>query len=131
MSNDGFRYRLLIKKNEKFKETFVGLMNDLGFKDSEVRSLFSISDEDRYYELKVKDICDYSGYYKNKNFEVDLFIGYKEIVMIIRTKKGKQIVDFLKNNSDWISEKEAEIARNKSSRKVDKLKKLIDKKIKK
>jgi hypothetical protein len=91
--NNGFRHRYSVKKNENFKKIFVKFMVDLGFEDIDAEELIKI---------KIKDICDECWHYENEKFDVDVFYGRFKIILVVRTKSRRPLLDSLYYKSKWI-----------------------------
>jgi len=93
--NDGYRYRYEFEKDEKFKDGFLGFMGDLGFKnDRDLGYLFEDYGCEKGIngEVKVESINQKLENFRNKNFDVDVIFFEKEIEIIVRTKKTKELI---------------------------------------
>ena len=87
--NDGVRHRYSVEKREDFKKPFLKFMEELGFESKEIERRFFYEkkigeDNDKVpiYEtfiLKIKDINDVCWFYKNLEYEVDIFLGGGEL----------------------------------------------------
>lgn len=100
--NDGYRHRYSIEKNEKFKNIFIKFMKDLGFNGKKIRQGFwTYDEEDNEFELKISDFEDCYRYYENKKHDVEVFYGNKKIIMVIRTKERRKMLDNIEYKSKW------------------------------
>ena len=100
--NDSRRYRYEILKQERFTDAFIPMMMDLGFKDDELRKLYH--DPMKNVPLKVTAFKDDVLYFKNGNYEIDLFYGTKKIVAIVRVRKKaakNKLVKTVEKYSVW------------------------------
>jgi hypothetical protein len=108
--NDGVRHRYSFIKNEKFKKVFRELLINLGFEEKIVKNLFIVEDETtgEASEVSIHSISDHCAYYKNKQYEIDIFYGSKKIILVIRTnQKNKRdrrtkLLNYIENLSGWI-----------------------------
>jgi len=101
--NDGFRNRYSAIKNEQFKKIFVKFMSELDFDEKIIEKTFwSYDEESGDFELKISEFEDCCRYYKNDKYEVDVFYGNKKVIMVIRTKTRRPMLDNLEMKSRWI-----------------------------
>jgi hypothetical protein len=104
--NNGYRHRYSVIKNEQFKGIFIKFMGDLGFDEGKIKGEFWVEyDEDDKYigrELKISEFEDCCRYYDNKGYEIEVFYGNKKIIMVIRTKIRRELLDNLESKSKWI-----------------------------
>jgi hypothetical protein len=111
--NNGFRHRYSFDKTKAFKKGFLDLMKKLGF-DEKVKDKFILrenedeGEEERIILLEATDIEDVCWFFENNKYEVDVFFGAKKIIILIRTKNRREMLDYLENEADWISEEEKE-----------------------
>jgi len=99
--NDSYRNRYSVEKNEQFKEVFIKFMKDLGFDGGKIKQGFWIHDENEDIELKISDFEDCYRYYENKKYDVEVFYGNKKIILVIRTKERRKMLDNLESKSKW------------------------------
>ncbi len=99
--NDGYRHRYSVEKNEKFKNIFIKFMKDLGFDEGEIRQGFWSYDDHNEFELKISEFEDCYRYYENKKYDVEIFYGNKKIILVIKTKKRRKMLDNLESKSKW------------------------------
>jgi|TARA_Y100000310_G_scaffold328062_1_gene395455 hypothetical protein len=113
--NDGFRHRYSIKKNDQFKKAFLKFMDKLGFDSEEIDETFYYEDDEtgERGELKISEFEDCIRHYQNKEFDVDVFYGRFKIIIVVRTKGRKSMVDYLENESGWIKASEIKKIREK------------------
>lgn len=97
--NDRYRHYYKIRKNEKFKKIFVKFMEDLGFDAQRIKQQFW--NEDNNIEIKISDFIDSCSHYKNKKYDIDIFYGYKKIILVIRTKERKELLENIKSKFKW------------------------------
>ena len=94
--NDGYRYKYEFKKNNKFKKAFLGFMQELGFEEEWDLYYFDkdykLQNEEEEIPRDLTKIRDLVEHYKNKDFDVDLFFGVKNLILIIRTKNTNMLV---------------------------------------
>ena len=102
--NNGYRHRYSIIKNEQFKGIFIKFMVELGFDEEKIKGEFWSNDEDENgesicVELKIADFedCDSSI-----SFSISFFYVNKKIIMIIRNKTRRELLDNLESKSKWI-----------------------------
>ena len=115
--NNGYRHRYSVKKNEQFKNMFIKFMGGLGFDEERIGNAFYSNDmEDEGVILKISDFKDVYKNYKNKKYDVDVFYGSKKIILIIRCKVRKPMVDNLMYNSKWKKFPKIIIKREKKKR---------------
>ena len=101
--NNGFRHRYSAIKNEQFKKIFIKFMIDLGFDEKEMgKTFFRYGKEENLIELKISELEDMCKHYENKMFEIDVFYGSKKIILVIRTKARRPLLDNLETKSRWI-----------------------------
>ena len=101
-NNDGYRHRYSVKKNEQFKKIFIRFMNELRFDEKIVGgSFYSSNDDEEDTILKISDFNDVCENYKNKKYDVDVFYGSKKIILVIRCKIRKSMIDNLISKSRW------------------------------
>lgn len=122
--NDGFRHRYSVKKNEGFKKAFVKFMVELGFNEKVLKKEFigeysDKDDESGCYELKIKDIEDVCWHYQNKNYDVDVFHGRSRIIVVVRTKGRKFLVEYLEKKAGWIKPLEIKKIQKKRAKKEE------------
>ncbi len=91
MGNDGYRYRYSFEKNEGFKPLICQFLFRLGFGD-EADSYFADYSCEFPKGVKIKDLKDEVWNFKNENFDIDIFYGLEEIILIVRTKEHKILV---------------------------------------
>jgi len=100
--NNGFRHEYSFIKNKSFKKFFLNFMEDLGFNKNKTKKTFtSINKNERYVELKISDLKDCVKYYKNKNYDIEVFYGDKKIIMVLKTKKRKKAIEHLVKKGIW------------------------------
>ena len=101
--NNGFRHRYSVRKNEQFKKIFIKFMSELDFDEKEITKEFWTCDKNNNdVELKIADFEDCCKHYENKEYEVDVFYGNKKIIIVIRTKLRRTLLDNLEHKSKWI-----------------------------
>ena len=105
--NNGYRHRYSVIKNEQFKEMFIKFMGELSFDEEEIKRGFWTSYEDEKgesidRELKISEFEDCCRYYENEKYDVEVFYGNKKIIIVIRTKIRRELLDNLENKSKWI-----------------------------
>ncbi len=100
-SNDGYRHRYTIKKNEDFKKAFFKFMTDLEFDEDKIKRYF-LSKDGNEIELKISDFEDVCSNYENKKYDVDVFYGRFKIIIIVRTKNRAPVVKHLEKKAKWI-----------------------------
>ena len=103
--NNGFRHRYSVEKNEQFKKVFISFMGDLGFEEKEIMQTFLRGYEDGMdeidRELKISDFEDCCRHYENKKYDVDVFYGNKKIILVVRTKSRRPLLDSMEYKSKW------------------------------
>lgn len=100
--NNGYRHRYDVEKNEQFKEIFIKFMGDLGFDGGKIRQEFWTYDEnEEEIELKISNFSDCCRNYENKKYDIDVFYGNKKIILIIRAKERRKMLDNLEYKSKW------------------------------
>ena len=100
--NDSYRNRYSVEKNENFKNIFIKFMEDLGFDGGKIRQGFwNYDEDDDKIELKISDFEDCYRYYENKKYDIDVFYGNKKIILIIRTKERREMLNNLEYKSKW------------------------------
>ena len=115
--NDGFRHRYSIKKNEDFKEAFLKFMEVLEFDSKKIKQTFFTSDEDdNPIELKIADFEDCIRHYQNKKFDVDVFYGRFKVIIIVRTKGRRPLVEYLEKKAGWIKPSEIKKIKEKKNK---------------
>lgn len=101
--NNGFRHRYSVIKNEHFKKIFAEFMEELGFDKGIIARTFEGYDEVRgYFELRIYEFEDCCWHYENKQYDVDVFYGNKKIIIVVRTKTRRPLLDNLEMKSRWI-----------------------------
>ena len=90
--NDGYRYRYEFEKINSFSKIFTNFMRDLGFDDSDRPFLTMYEGEDEK-EMDIEKTLDFTWNFRNKSFDVDLFIGGKKIILVVRTKDKMRLAD--------------------------------------
>ncbi len=101
--NDGFRHRYSIKKNEAFKKAFLKFMIALDFDSKIIKHTFLGEDKNENpIILKISEFEDCIRHYQNSKFDVDVFYGNKEIVVLVRTKERDIVVKHLEKKAGWI-----------------------------
>ena len=91
MGNDGYRYRYSFQKNEGFKPLICKFFFRLGFKD-EIENYFLKYEGESYKEIKLENLKDVDWNFKNENFDIDIFYGFEEIILIIRTEEKEILI---------------------------------------
>ena len=99
--NDSYRNRYSVEKNENFKNIFIKFMKDLGFDEGKIKQGFWSYDDDNKFELKISDFEDCYRYYENKKYDIEVFYGNKKIILVIRTKERRKMLDNLESKSKW------------------------------
>ncbi len=111
--NDGVRHRYSVEKNDGFKGVFIKFMEELGFDGAAIKKQFEEhhfddeTEEEVYKTLKVSEIVDVCKYYKNNEYELDVFYGKDKIILVIRTNQKKErvrrakLLDDLEPKSTW------------------------------
>ncbi len=100
--NNGYRHRYNIEKNENFKNIFINFMEDLGFDRKKIKQGFWIHEEnEEEIELKISDFEDCCRHYENKKYDIDVFYGNKKIILVIRAKERREMLDNLEYKSKW------------------------------
>lgn len=126
--NNSFRHRYSFKKNNKIKKALEKLFLKLNLvnKNNEalVKQIFIEKFEDEegreiYFQRKIEEIIDEVYYFKNDDFEVDIFFGSNKIIVLIRSKKRRDFVDFLEKNSSWTSDEEVEKIRKEKQARLE------------
>ncbi len=105
--NDGFRYNYRIIKNESFKDIFPEFMVLLGFNKKEIvsSSFYSFNKEGEEVKFKISNFKDCYDNYNNKDYDVDVFYGSKKIILVIRTKRIKNLIRAIEKYSKFIKTK--------------------------
>lgn len=102
--NYGFRHKYSVKKNEGFRVAFINFMKHLDFNEETISKLFLYEeDSGNIKKLKIADFEDCCRHYKNRNYDVDVFFGYRKIIIVVRTRKREKMVEYLENEAGWIS----------------------------
>lgn len=91
IENDGYRYRYSFEKNEGFKPLICQFLFKLGFKDKADRYFTDYSGEFPK-GAKVKSLKDIVWNFKNENFDIDVFYGFEEIILIVRTNEREILI---------------------------------------
>ena len=91
IGNDGYRYRYSFEKSEGFKPLFCQFLFRLGFK-GEADDYFTDYESEFPKKGKVKNLNDIVWNFKNENFDVDVFYGLEEIILIVRTNEGEILI---------------------------------------
>ena len=111
--NNGMRHRYSIEKNEQFKDVFIKFMEELGFDSEKISKRFIRTEcdkktgEQRTILIRVADLKDVCHYYKNREYEADIFYGNRKIILIIRTNQKRErvrrrkMLDNLESKSKW------------------------------
>ena len=101
--NNGFRHRYSLLKDESFKNNFLNFMAGLEFNWESIENKFYYEDESgQFRENKVIDFLDVCWHFENKNFEVDVFFGSSKIIMVIRTRNRRKLIDTLVNFTEFV-----------------------------
>jgi hypothetical protein len=83
-------------------------MGELGFDKKKVQCYFIGQEEDGdSFPLKIAEFNDCCLYWKNKEYEVDVFFGNRKIILVIRILKEEQksrrkMLNDLESKSNWI-----------------------------
>lgn len=102
--NNGFRHRYSILKDESFKENFLNFMDGLGFNWEEVERRFEYEDSDgQFVSWRIIELLDLCWHFENSNFDVDVFFGSSKIILVVRTKDRRKLIDKLVDLSEFIS----------------------------
>tara|TARA_Y100000034_G_C6685121_1_gene301348 strand:+ start:165 stop:602 length:438 start_codon:yes stop_codon:yes gene_type:complete len=100
--NDGYRHRYYVEKNKDFKKIFIKFMIDLGFEEEGVKKRFQYyDDKSELVVLKITEIVDECWNFNNKKYDVDVFIGKKKVIIVVRTSKRRKMLDNLESKSKW------------------------------
>ena len=128
--NNGVRHRYSIEKNEQFPGIFVKFMGELGFDELEIDEKFYYEENDNSGQplgkmrVVVSHISDECWYYKNAEYEVDVFFGSKKIILVIRTGQHNErdrrakLLDDLESKSNWKEFPVVKRMKNKASAKA-------------
>jgi hypothetical protein len=115
MSNDGFRHRIEIKKEESSGRSFVDFMVDLGLDPIELD--YILMEREGNKKIKVFNKKDWTSHHKNKDFDTDIIFGDKKVFLIIRTKKRMKLMNTLDKYSKWIKPKKFPKLKSKKNKK--------------
>lgn len=117
--NNGFRHRYSVRKNEQFKKIFIKFMRDLDFNEKKIEEGFWIYDKNEgNVELKISNFEDCCRHYGNKKYDVDVFYGNKKIILIVRTKTRRLLLDNLEMKSRWVKPIKVKKIKEKNKKKV-------------
>lgn len=123
MGNDGFRYKIEIKKEESFRRMFIDFMGDLGFSKDYASSGAAWEHLDNIFIGPVNSIRDFCVNFNNKDFDVDVFLGDKKVILSVRTKKRAKLIKILEKYSKWVKPKKFPKPKKVTKQKPNKLKK--------
>ncbi|MDA3836099.1 MAG: hypothetical protein PF542_00595 [Nanoarchaeota archaeon] len=102
--NDGFRHRYSVLKDESFRNNFLNFMDTLKFDWKVVESNFSYNEEDgSWVDVKIIDIIDVCWHFQNEVYDVDVFFGSSKIILLVRTKERRTLIDDVISVSEFIS----------------------------
>ena len=93
LGNDGYRYYYTIKKEKEIVGTMDKLLSELGFEGELYYDCEDVLTEKR------KEFC--SGF-KNKEFDVDLFVGIKRLILVIRTRKRAKLLKLIEKYCEML-----------------------------
>lgn len=109
-SNNSYRHRYSCIKKEEFKKTFIAFMVALGFKEEKIKRSFigyiEDYDEDgiayeKPFQIKISDLLDVCDNYQNETYDIDVFYGDKEIIILVRVKSREGLIKEIVDKSTW------------------------------
>ncbi len=113
--NNGKRHRYSFDKTPQLKEGLIKLFISFGFDDKVSKSIGKIFTRTFYDDNEVEkvsyltpeEIVDRVFYFKNEEYEIDLFFGKEKVILLIRVKENREkLVEEIEKKSRWISEEE-------------------------
>ncbi|MBI4116808.1 hypothetical protein HY449_03635 [Candidatus Pacearchaeota archaeon] len=125
--NNGFWHRYSIEKNNKFRNTFLKFMRDIGFDGEKLKKKFQEKYEDNSDDLNpvfikwivnADEITDRVWSFKNEKYDVDVFFGDKKVFLVIRTKDRGSMIDLLKKDISWKNGEEFEKIRAEKNKRM-------------
>jgi hypothetical protein len=102
MKKDGERLEIIIEKSQTFIPIIQKIVKELA-KD---RSWFFKTEDKKTSDAideKIRDCTDKCEYRKYKDYEMDIFVGKKRIILVIRTsvKNQEKFLDSLMKFYKW------------------------------
>ncbi|MEK6859357.1 MAG: hypothetical protein AABX54_00945 [Nanoarchaeota archaeon] len=83
-------------KEQKFIESIISFFKELGFDEDETQMMYVFTTENYNNERTEPEFIDINKMkdnrinIKNKDYDIDIFVGERKIILVIRTKKDKQ-----------------------------------------
>jgi len=90
--NNGYRYRYEFSKAEVFKDLFKELLLELSFDRMYVDNFFMTYEDDKPVSLEIQSVKDSVMNCSNENFDMDIFFGAENIILIVRTHKVRKLI---------------------------------------
>ncbi len=92
MNKTQLRSEYIFKKKKKILEILDNLLKELGFVEPPEHNLRDLICEKKgpRPKIKVKDLIDEVYSMSNKNYDIEIFIGFEKIVLVVRSKKDRQ-----------------------------------------
>ena len=102
MGNDEFRHWYIFRKSSDIIDSLIDFFYNMGFDSYDVDCL---CDCETGKKKKINWLIDNLYRFNNNCFDIDLFIGNKKVIIVVRTKKRKMLISYLENNSIFIEPK--------------------------
>ncbi len=90
------RFGYMFEKRKNFLKILIKFMEELDFEEDDM--IYFYADESM---TKLRKLKDDLFNIKNKNFDVDIFFGDKVVIIIVRTKKKKELMKKIEKFVKW------------------------------